>query len=199
MNKEMLTKDDLISRFKIGFVSEDGKVIKTTEGKILKQSLTKNGYLNITRYDTENRIKVPKKNKKGYVYRPTPIGVHRIVWIWYKGFQPKDLDIDHINGDKTDNKIENLQLLDRSTNIVKSRGENYGKNPYAKMAKKKVYSLEYIEERIAFFETKQYIIRTTLTGKERADADHKVRSPLYQWKNRKKQFLKEIYEKNQQN
>jgi hypothetical protein len=35
---------------------------------------------------------------------------HRIVWQYVTGEDPKDLDIDHINRNRLDNRIENLRL-----------------------------------------------------------------------------------------
>lgn len=41
---------------------------------------------------------------------------HRIVWLHVYGEWPGDRDIDHINGDRCDNRIANLRLADRSHN-----------------------------------------------------------------------------------
>lgn len=41
---------------------------------------------------------------------------HRVVWLYVHGKWPQ-LDIDHINGDKGDNRLENLREVDRSTNL----------------------------------------------------------------------------------
>lgn len=57
-------------------------------------------------------------NKLGYVM----IGVggkrylaHRLVWLYVNGYFPKEC-IDHINGDKSDNRIHNLREATKSEN-----------------------------------------------------------------------------------
>ena len=49
------------------------------------------------------------------------IGVHRIVYTWFNGFIPNGLIVDHINNNKFDNRIENLQLLTPKQNLFKAR------------------------------------------------------------------------------
>ena len=48
-------------------------------------------------------------------------GVHRIVYAWFHGEAPEGLVIDHINNNKTDNRIENLQAITPGENIWKDR------------------------------------------------------------------------------
>lgn len=52
--------------------------------------------------------------------------VHRLVWMTFNGKIPEDMEIDHINSNKMDNRIENLQLLSPSDNILKYLTERYG-------------------------------------------------------------------------
>ena len=40
--------------------------------------------------------------------------LHRLIFLWHKGYMPKTCD--HINGDKTDNRIENLREVTLSQN-----------------------------------------------------------------------------------
>lgn len=47
--------------------------------------------------------------------------VHRIIWISQNGVIPDGYCIDHINNDKTDNRIENLQLLTFAENSTKAK------------------------------------------------------------------------------
>lgn len=51
---------------------------------------------------------------------------HRIIWMMYHGQDPGDLEIDHINGDASDNRITNLRLATRSGNRCNTRKQ---KNP----------------------------------------------------------------------
>lgn len=77
-----------------------------------------------------------KTEKSGVKY------LHRAVWEYYNGDIPRDKVIDHINRDRTDNRIENLRLVtfkqnrenvDPSFNlacrerIIKFNSQDYGK------------------------------------------------------------------------
>ncbi len=57
---------------------------------------------------------VGSKNAEGYWvtrFKKKDMYVHRIVWELINGEIPKGLSIDHINGDRGDNRIENLRVV----------------------------------------------------------------------------------------
>lgn len=64
---------------------------------------------------------------------------HRLVWLVYRGSIPRGLCINHLNGNKRDNRIQNLQVVSYSENskhahasgLIDQRGEA---NPQAKIS-----------------------------------------------------------------
>lgn len=63
----------------------------------------------------------------GYL-RITILGVsyyeHHLVWILFGGDLVSGFDIDHINGDRADNRIENLRRISRAENLRNRRTPN---------------------------------------------------------------------------
>ena len=59
---------------------------------------------------------------KGFSFKKIPYKVHRVAYYLHYGEDPGDLDIDHINRDKTDNRIVNLRLVTRQQNNQNSSG-----------------------------------------------------------------------------
>jgi hypothetical protein len=74
-----------------------------------------------------NRIKVGQEvgNKKLNGYRELQVYgkrflTHRFIWEMFNGSIPKGLQIDHINGIRDDNRIENLRLVTNAQNQLNS-------------------------------------------------------------------------------
>jgi len=78
--------------------------LKSKDGK-LSNRLVAQGYHQVSLY---YGAKLPKQ-----------LLVHRLVWEAFNGTIPKDMQIDHIDNNKTNNKLSNLQLLSVQDNMKK--------------------------------------------------------------------------------
>jgi len=76
---------------------------------------------------------LPAKGAKDY--RAVMIGgkrfqLHRVIWEAFNGPIPEGAEIDHINGDKADNRLENLRLSCRRMNQRAYRNLQGGSSKY---------------------------------------------------------------------
>jgi len=95
---------------------EDGYLVKRSG----KYSGKKVGFLTSQGYLAVNYEKLKKR-----------FLAHRLIYIWHNGVIPTNMDIDHIDGDKTNNKIDNLRLATRSENQLNRtnpKGYSYRKS-----------------------------------------------------------------------
>lgn len=88
-------------------VSNTGKIRSLKTNKELKQSIDSTGY-----------YVVGLSNKKTIIYR-----VHKLICITFLNHIPNkhNLVIDHIDNNKLNNKLENLQLVTQRKNTTKDR------------------------------------------------------------------------------
>ena len=89
--------------------NKNGKVINVKTGRIIKM-VNCNGYLFFTIYNN-------KLEKRKNYYQ------HRFVFEVFKGPIPRFFEIDHWDNNKKNNRIKNLQLLNRRENIQKSHNK----------------------------------------------------------------------------
>ena len=86
-------------------VNNQGVIKNIVTGHIIKPAVNYKGYCVVSlKYGSGYRSKL----------------VHRIVWESFNGEIPSGLQINHVNEDKTDNRLENLELVTPSQNVQHS-------------------------------------------------------------------------------
>lgn len=106
--------------------------------KLLKLNLQKTGYLQVTLY----------KNKKPITYK-----VHRLVWEAFNGEIPEGMQVNHINEVKTDNRLENLNLMTPKEN------SNWGTAIQRRVEKQKGVRRPYVNQNLC-----KTVLQFTLDG-----------------------------------
>jgi len=108
----------------------------TSQQELKKLFEYKDGFL-IYKTRTSNAIKIgdvvgSKQKDGGYIqmyFNKKRVRAHRLIWIYHNGDIPDKFQIDHINGIRHDNRIENLRLVtntQNSYNRPKSRKSTSG-------------------------------------------------------------------------
>jgi hypothetical protein len=88
-------------------ISPDGGVYSKRNKKNIKFSLTHKGYLKC-------RLYCPKYSR--HKDKRKPMFAHRVIAMKYLDNYSEDLQVNHINGNKTDNRVENLEMVTNSEN-----------------------------------------------------------------------------------
>lgn len=84
------------------------------------------------KYQYFNGLKFTRDEKSGY-YLNSTIGkrMHRYVWEFYHGKIPKGYHIHHIDGDKSNNRIENLRMIQGRKHQSRHTTEYHKEHPEA--------------------------------------------------------------------
>ena len=117
-------KDYLLQNY---IINSDGSIINRRTNKEVKFCINHKGYL-------KARLHTPLSNnpdgRKPYLQ-------HRIIAMFYLDDYSSDLQVNHKNGIKTDNRVENLEMVTCSENIKHSwfelgRGLKMNRDEYGK-------------------------------------------------------------------
>lgn len=173
MYAEQLTKNMLLEKG-ITYVSRDGKHIYGKLGVEYKQTPMCTGHLSAA-----------------------GIPVHRLVYAWFKGEATSGLVVDHINNIKTDNRIENLQLLTPGQNIWKDREYNI-KQLKCKMNKPRSFYENKLKKYLAQYEQAKENSNAELVHKLRSNVSQ-ARARLRYWDEHKNEYETFIEETNRIN
>ncbi len=114
------------------------------------------------------------KGANGYVrvmYKCSTYLVHRIVWVWHGNSLDENLEIDHINRNRSDNRIENLRQVTRAKNSENQKGNMVCYCPSVKSKNKwKAYTKQTSTNRqvhLGYYETKEDALRALKNNERR--------------------------------
>lgn len=92
---------------------------------------------------------------------------HRLIWVMQNGDIPIGLQIDHINGVRDDNRIENLRLVTKQENCFNmTKAKGYTWNKRDKKFQAQIY-LNGKNKVIGFYDNEQDAHQAYLTAKEK--------------------------------
>lgn len=97
------------------------------DGQIWRIAVKGTGVRKTERFIKIQEREMKNKNLFGYIHISFHIGgishhcfAHRAIWTYFNGEIPDNVEINHKNGIKIDNRLENLELITHSENIKHS-------------------------------------------------------------------------------
>ena len=166
------TKEDLLEAGIVS-VSEDGKEILYKPSKHLDVVKKAPQYLS-------------KKNYYHVRIGNFQMDTHRLVYIWFKGEIPEKYCVDHIDDDKQNNNIKNLQILTWSENTKKNRKVSKQGTKLISCSMKR--PREYYEEKV------KHYLELYKEDKKYATSLYENRARLRYWDMHKDEYEKFAYE-----
>ena len=119
-----LTKQEL-EYLGVTNITKDGRVyqkdweVKTYVTKHATRFKTMEYHV-ISLYDPRLYVKQKEEGKQANGLRT--ICLSRAMWAWFNTECPANMDVDHINSNSLDDRLDNFQLLTRTENLAKRKG-----------------------------------------------------------------------------
>lgn len=183
-----LTKQELIDGG-ITDMSVDGRVWRN--GIEIKEfSLNSKGYKVIYIYDRDadgNCIKVPSKRPGHYTYKSRTISLNRAMIAWHYGVIEDGMVADHIDNNKNNYNLDNLQAISQKDNANKDKDNWHTNEQKCNMHKPRKFYEDKLEKFLTEYEE----------AKENGEADkaHHLRTKISQtrarlryWDSHKKEY-----------
>ena len=168
------TKEDLLEAGIVS-VSEDGKEILYKPSKHLDAVKKANQYS-----DEKNYYHVHIGNFQ--------MCTHRLVYIWFKGEIPANHCVDHIDDNKRNNNINNLQILTWSENVKKNRKVSAHGTKLIPCSMKR--PREFYEEKV------KHYLELCKEDKKYSTSLYESRARLRYWDLHRNEYENFIYEQN---
>lgn len=119
-----LTKQDLMD-LGVTEVTKDGRVfigdIEMQPVIASKPSRYKVMHYRLINFYDKNQYRVKKAYRAVNSAGTRCFVLSRVIWAWHYGECPANMDVDHINDDSLDDRLENYQLLTRKENLAKRK------------------------------------------------------------------------------
>lgn len=171
-----LTKQDLIDNG-ITEITKDGRVFKY--GKEIELYLNTSGYKYLWIYDRDENgccIKIPGDRPGYFTYKQRTISLNRAMIAWHYGVIEDGLVADHIDNDKNNYNLENLQAISPKENVNKGKDNWHIKETRCQMTKPRKFYEDKLEKFLAEYDE----------AKKNGEADkaHHLRGKISQTRSR---------------
>lgn len=120
----MCIKTVWIDNYPNYLIDTNGNILSVLSGKYLKPTVRQDGYCQVGLYY------IPNKQRKEYIHV-------LVAKTFMKGWNFPPMQVNHIDGDKTNNRLENLEIISPSENI--KHGFKLGRNIQHKLKKGEIW------------------------------------------------------------
>jgi len=108
---EPVPEGKILSEYPNYIITNDGRVYNSQRNKYLVPAKNEGGYMYLTLSDGKKQVKLINSKKR------VNFGIHRLVATLYLDNPNNYLEVNHIDFDKTNNNVDNLEWISHSDNM----------------------------------------------------------------------------------